>query len=306
MGECVGHGRYCVCGVRARRPALTDRLQRATYAAIFLDKGVFTVALNIILHTFRMIFGNLGQALRVSVGPYLLMIVLVTLAFAMVGMPMSGAMDPMAQMMSPAVGLLPLLLLPLVMFVTSWVAVSWHRFILLEEYSGILPAVSGRPIWSYAGKAILLGLLVMVVALPIFLILGTIMMPFAGAGGMPADPSAGLPLAGLLVFALATVVLTFLSLRWGVALVGTALGKPIGFSDAWRATKPISGVIFGVAAILMLINTLPGFILTPITQAVPIIGTVLQLMLTWLTMMLGISILTTLYGHVIEERPLVP
>lgn len=262
------------------------------------------MALNIILHTFRMIFGNLGQALRVSVGPYLLMVVLLALAFSIFAVPMSVSMDPMTQMMSPSMGLLPLVVLPLVMFVTSWVAVSWHRFILLEEYSGLLPAVSGRPIWSYAGKAILLGLLVLAVAIPLFLILGTILVPLFG-GGMPADPAAGLPFMAMLIFAIATVLLTFLSLRWGVALVGTALGKPIGFSDAWRATKPVSGVVFNVAAILMLVNFLPGLILSPITQFVPIIGSVLQLILTWLTMMLGISVLTTLYGHVIEKRPLI-
>ncbi len=257
------------------------------------------MALQIVIHTFRMIFGNIGQALRVSIGPYLILIVAILVMFAAFGLPITNAANPAEMMISPTAGLIPFIMLPLVLFVTSWVAVSWHRFILLEEYSGILPDVSGRPIWPYAGKAILLGLILMLVAIPLFFVLGLIMAPFLSA------PSAGLPLVGTIVFGLASVLLSFLSLRLGVSLVGTALGKPLRFSDAWAATGKISGVILNVSLLLVVINILPNAIIAPLTLALPIIGTVLQLALTWLTMMLSVSLLTTLYGHVIENRPLI-
>lgn len=257
------------------------------------------MALQIIIHTFRMIFGNFGQALRVSIGPYLIMIVLVFLALAAFGMPMRMSQNPTDMMMNPAMGFLPLLLLPLFLFVTSWVAVAWHRFILLEEYAGLLPAVSGRPIWSYAGKAILLGLIILLVAIPLFFLVGIVASPLMGNG------PGGMPIVGMLVFGVVSVLLSVLSLRLGVALVGTALGKPMSFGAAWSATAKVNGVIVNVAILLVLINTLPGALLTPVSMALPIIGAVLQLALTWLSMMLGVSILTTLYGHVIEDRPLI-
>lgn len=261
------------------------------------------MALKILLHTFRMIFGNLGQALRISIGPYLILIALVMILFLAIGgpmqMPMSMSENPADMMINPALGLLPVLFLPVVLFVTSWVAVSWHRFILKEEYAGLLPAVTGRPIWSYAGKAILLGLIIALVAIPLFLVLGLVAAPFVGNG------TGGLPFIGVLIFGLASVLLTYLSLRLGVALVGTALAKPMAFREAWSASSNISGVIFSLSVLIMAINIVPGVILGPISMTLPIIGVALELALTWLTMMLGISVLTTLYGHVIENRPLV-
>lgn len=261
------------------------------------------MALNLIIHTFRMIFGNLGQALRISIGPYLILIVVALGLFAASGVPSGMSAD--VPNISPLAAIIPLILLPLVLFITAWVAVSWHRFILLEEYAGALPAVSGRPIWPYAGKALLLGLLLAVVAIPLFLILGTVLMPLMGGAGLPPDPTASTPFVAIIIFAIAMILLTILSLRWGVALVGTALGKPLGFKQAWDATKPISGVIVSVAIILGLINIVPGQIISMIYNASGILGAILEICLTWLTMMLGISILTTIYGHVIENRPLV-
>lgn len=258
------------------------------------------MALQIIIHTFRMIFGNIGQALRVSLGPYAILILAGFVLFSFAGVTTNLSANPTDMMMSPAVGLIPILMLPLIMFVTAWVAVSWHRFILLEEYSGFLPAVSGRPIWSYAGKAIVLGLLLMLLAIPLFLVIGLVAAPFIG------DGTGGTPVVATLIFGVAFVLLSVVSLRLGVALVGTALGKPMTFGESWAATAPINGVIVNVALLLVVINVVPGIILTPLTQALPLVGSVLELALTWLTMMLGVSILTTLYGHVIEDRPLVP
>ena len=261
------------------------------------------MALNIVVHTFRMIFGNLGQALRISVGPYLILIVVSLTLFSLGGMPMAMSAD--VPSISPFAALIPVIMIPLFLFITAWVAVSWHRFILLEEYSGTLPAVKGRPIWPYAGKVILLGLLLAVVSIPLFLLLSAAIMPVMGGVGMAPDPTADVPLVAIVIFAIAAVLLAILSLRWGVALVGTALGKPLGFFEAWRATKPISGVIVGVAIILALINIVPGQIISMVYNVSGLLGLLLEIALTWLTMMLGISILTTLYGHVIEERPLV-
>jgi len=59
-----------------------------------------------------------------------------------------------------------------------------------------------------------------------------------------------------------------------------------------------------VTVLLVLINVVPDLLISGIILGVPVIGFIISIMLSWLTMMLGISILTTIYGHVIEGRDL--
>ena len=244
------------------------------------------MALKILLHTFRMIFGNLGQALRISVGPYLILMACVSIVIVAIGTTAESTVG-----FSPIMGILPLVLMPLILFVTAWVAVSWHRFILLEERAGILPSWKNRPIWPYAGRAILLILIISMIAIPLLFVVAII--------------SAAIPFLALPLFAIALTLLGFVGLKMGVSLVGTALGKQMPAGEVWKATDRINGDIFGVVVLLVLFNTIPGFILTGLSSVVPIIGFVLSIALNWLTTMIGISILTTIYGHVIEDRPLV-
>ena len=90
------------------------------------------------------------------------------------------------------------------MFVTSWVAVAWHRFILLEEPAGLLPGISGRPIWSYLRKSIMLGLLIVLIAIPVMFIFGAAMVPAMGPGG---ETSAILPLViGAVAYAISSAL----------------------------------------------------------------------------------------------------
>ena len=255
------------------------------------------MAFKILLHTFRMIFGNIGQALKVSVGPYIVLLLAIT-TLLLVATSISG----------DSIGGLPILMLfifPLALFVTAWVAVAWHRFILLEEYTKILPTVSGRPIWPYAGKAVLLGLIIIFIAVPLMYIIGALGLGAVFGPMNYASPTGqSSTFLALIIFAAVLVVMSVISLRLGIALVGTALGKPLGFGEAWAATKKVNGIIFGVSVLLVLLNTVPGMVLSQLLIFAPVVISVLNIALSWLTMMLGISVLTTIYGHVIEERPL--
>lgn len=256
------------------------------------------MAFKILIHTFRMIFGNFGQALRVSVGPYLILILGYAVLF--------GALSTMADStvgMTPLMSIMLVVLLPLSLFVAAWVAVSWHRFILLEEYVGLLPAVKDRPIWPYAGKAILMALILgLIGVLLVFCYYLLALMPLA-AGGRESSSLFGVLSA--IVFVCAFFLLVVVSLRMGPALVATALGKSMTFRDAVEATSKIRGVIWGVALLFALLNAILGFAFELIGSAVPILGIFMSIALNWLTTLLGISILTTIYGHVIEDRPLV-
>lgn len=271
------------------------------------------MALQIVLHTFRMIFGNIGQALRVSVVPNIILIVATFFAFGSLGLGFYGGTGTSTPALPSGFSIfMMLLLLPLSLFVFAWVAVGWHRFILLEEYAGIAPAVAGRPIWPYVWKSILLALLLMVIVVPIMLVFGGIIGATAtdsiADGAVIAtdgwDASGGASFGMMLLFGLIAIPVSYVAMRWGVALVSTALGQNMGFFEAWGKTKPVALVVLGIVVILMAINLVLQLIVT-VLSPLPLIPDLVGIATSWLTMMLGISILTTIYGHVIEGRPLV-
>ncbi len=258
------------------------------------------MAFQIIRHAFSMIIGNLGQALRVSVGPYMLLILIVVAFFIMAGFPGALQIDPTTGYINPAtvgsVNPVVVLLVPFLiafgLFVFGWVAVSWHRFILLEEYSGALPPVSGRPIWPYIWTSFLYGLLLVLAAIPLFVIAGLIGSVFG-------------PAFTEILFLGVGAIMTYIWFRIAIALPSVAIGKPIGLGAAWQASSSMSGVIFAVAVLLMVINGLAGIVIGLIASFAGIIAFALDLVVQWTLLMLGISILTTSYGHLIEKRPLI-
>ncbi|MEO1640779.1 MAG: hypothetical protein AAFU41_16175 [Pseudomonadota bacterium] len=260
------------------------------------------MAFRIIRHAFSMIFGNFGQALRVSIGPYILLIMLIVAVIMVVGPSMTEAFpEPDAFMAPPEFSLTLFLALAIALvaflFVFAWVAVSWHRFILLEEYSGILPAIGDRPIWPYVGRSMLYALVIFLVAIPLFLIVGLIATPFTMSG-------TGIG-AALIVFVIAAAILGYVWFRIALALPAVAVGQPITMGQAWAASSAMKGTIFGVSLLLMGINGLAGVLTEIVSGLAPVIGVVLEIFVQWLTLMLGVSILTTLYGHLIEKRTLI-
>jgi len=253
---------------------------------------------DLVRHSFVLLFNNFGDALKVSVGPFLILIALVFAVTAMFGVSFGqlvpGMGDP-TQVSPEAAGgvfLAVLVVLVATLFVFSWVAVSWHRYVLLEEYPGLLPALSGRPIGAYIGRSLLLALILILLALPVGIILGIF---------------AGLMLSSMVAFVIINAVLGTLFgwvwLRLAIVLPGTALGKPIPIGEAWRTSGRMSGAIMQAAFILVVLNLLTGLVFGTALGG-NIIGDILNLIVTWVTMMVGISMLTTLYGHLIEGRAL--
>ncbi|RYG91344.1 hypothetical protein EU803_09635 [Loktanella sp. IMCC34160] len=253
-----------------------------------------------------MVFGNLSDAIKASLVPILVAVAAVLIAVLVFDMPlsmMSGAGGPGQMMMEPpASAYLGLLLLLVVyLFVFGWIAVTWHRYVLLEEYPASVPAIGGRPIWPYIGKSILIGLIVVVIAIPLFFIVGLlgagVMM---GGGGM-----GGAMVVGTIIGLGIGAVLTWLWFRFAIVLPGTAIGKPMKAGEGWNATKALSGTIFQASLIIVGINIVASLVVGVVSAGVPILGAILNLGVTWVTLMVGASLLTTLYGHIVEGRPLI-
>lgn len=261
----------------------------------------------LVRHAISMVLNNLGDALRASVVPFAI-VLLVGLIFPIPSLdmsdPMSADPDVVARFMMENGGRIALasfVTAIVSVFVFSWVAVTWHRFILLEETPGAVPAVSDRPIFGYIWKSILAGLLVGVAAIPVMLVAFPIM-------GIFTDPAAlgnGFSLSALVVLLLAGSVLSFVWLRIAIVLPATAIGKTMSFGEGWSATARLAGPIFVAGIIIVLFNLVVGQVLGMLFAQGSVLWTVVNVLLQWFTLMVGASMLTTLYGHVVEGRDLV-
>jgi hypothetical protein len=248
----------------------------------------------ILRHGLSMLLRNLGPALRVSVGPFLIAIVaVVALLLLASGLGVVG-LDPATGTVTAAPTVLVLLALVavlVVLVVFSWVAVAWHRYILKEEPPGLLPPFRADLVWPYLGRSVLLALILIVAAIPLSLVLGLV----AGSlGSVAAAVVMGLALS---------LVLGWIGTRLSLVLPARAVDRPMTFGESWAATAPASGAILAVVLILALLNMVLGTLFTAILGE-NLLSAILDLIVQWFTTMLGLSVLTTLYGHLVERRPL--
>ncbi|MCP4823137.1 MAG: hypothetical protein GY892_03375 [Shimia sp.] len=237
----------------------------------------------LLLQSFRLIFGNLSQSLRLS-SP---LVAVLVAALVMFGPSyFIQDVDPTSANALP-VGALLCQLLTLV--VTMWVAVAWHRFVLLEEYpTGALPAFHGGRVLAYFGYGILLGLVVGFATL----LMGTLV-------GLALFWAPVLMLAGIMIVAISGGWAFY---RLSPILLAAAIGKNMQMKEAWAATKPLSGPILGAMIVFVVTIFALAFLGALIGSVIPILGGLFLLAFNWLYILLGVSFLTTLYGVAVEGR----
>lgn len=261
---------------------------------------------NIFRRAVMLIVDNLGAALRVSALPYAAFIA-VNLWFAgTVDMEAIATFDPEADP-----GALPALpegsvtAVFLTLFVQTlafvWIAVAWHRFVLLAEGGASwVPPLRGREMLGYLGRSILIVLILSAVGIATLLLVAPIL------------PFVAIPLVVIL-----SIILSY---RLGLILPAGAIGRPLTLTQAWQATKGQSGtvvllaILTYLAALLLqvpaLIDAMGGADLSDPAAAVEALsapGPVAMLynfVISWILLMLGISVLSTLYGHFVEGRRL--
>lgn len=261
---------------------------------------------NIVRHAFNMVFGNLFDAIKVSVIPLLLAVLLSVLAFWVSGIRLvdigdmqsiSAAGNPTAEEVAwlteklwslAGAGVCAAIF---VSFAVAWIAVLWHRFVLLEEYPTILPRLEMSVVGRYFLRAMGIALIMLAAWVVVGFVLKFVIEPIA-------------PVIGSLGMVAAVILLTWFYMRLGITLPSIALGRGLGLADGYQATRRLSRTIMGVCGILMGIGLAGSIVLQIISMGLPVIGLVLDLAFQWVMMMVGVSILTTLYGHLIEGRNL--
>lgn len=259
--------------------------------------GGKAVSWRIFLHSVRQVFGNLGGALRVSA---VLMLAQVLVGHFLGAEPMTDRLaleEAIRTGQLPVARLLLAMVLQLVLWL--WLVVGWHRYVLLNEQPGVVPVLRPDRMLGYFGFSFLIGLMLIPVALGLGLVMSLVLGTFFGgaAGNMPL-----LLTATVLVVYLPTAVI---AMRLSVTLPGAALEGGVPLMTGWNATQGQTGTIAGLVLICIAIVIGLEWV---ILQALPMTGPagfVVMVVLQWAYLMVGASILTTLYGHFVERRALV-
>ncbi|MDP3197438.1 hypothetical protein [Tabrizicola sp.] len=255
------------------------------------------MSLRIFLHSIRQVFGNLSGALQVS-GVLMLVqfAVLLTLGRSM---PTDEA--GMRQMMMQ--GDMPWGRIVLGALVSTvlwlWIVVGWHRYILLGERPKLVPAFRFDRMLGYFGKSLLIGLIILPLALILGFIGGGIASGLVHGGGnvIPA-----LVVMGLFVY----VPLAVVGMRLGTMLPGAALEPGVPVFSGWEATRGVTLTILGVVVLSVGFALVLEFIgMRVFGDPMSIPSLIYELVKQWVIALVGASILTTLYGHYVEKRPLV-
>lgn len=235
-----------------------------------------------------MIFGDLGSALKISL-PVIAMIILGLLLTPTTREAVATGAEPLSPVPWIALQLLG-------GFATLWVAVAWHRYVLLAEYpASVLPRFHGGRVLAYFGWSLVLG--VVLFALPGAVIA---LLAWAATGGAIEEPSA----AVVLPIVLAALVLVWVSMRLSLVLPAAAIGERLGLRDSWQATRPIALGIIGLFALTIGFAMLLMVGVMVLYYTLPMTGQIAAAIVQWIMMLLQLSILTTLYGVYVERRSL--
>lgn len=176
------------------------------------------------------------------------------------------------------------------MLVWPWIAVSFHRFMLRCEPVGVMPGFHWGLIGRYLGMGLLIGVIVMLAAGPVAMF-GTITLRNLGG-------DAALYLSAGFLLLLGAVTFYFV-MRLTSGLPGLAVGDAAAFEKAWRATSNRKLTI-----LLLVLIPFGAFFLLDLLINILGIPVLAYVMTDWFSALLNLSILTTLWGHLVEGREL--
>lgn len=267
-------------------------------------------------HALFLVFNNLGSAFKASFVP---MVIIGATWFlwasflwaSTIGIENFMSQNPNAEASSAflmnmilfiIIALMSMILFIIIAFFCSaWVAVTWHRFILLGEDVNIIPSIKVKHILSYIGKSILIILIMIFIMLVPAMLLGVISAEIMEDIFPNVETRVVFLIINTFVVSLLGLWLWF---RFAMALPAAAIGNVYGIQKSWSASKEYSGTIFKLGLIIALISALIQAVTFLFSDTLPLLGFALSLFISWINMLVGITLLTTLYGHIVEGREL--
>lgn len=183
------------------------------------------------------------------------------------------------------------------LFGYALMAILWHRHVLLnspDRDQDISPP--GGIIAAYLWRAIIVAFVQLLAALPILFSLAAV-AAVLGAGSEQGGPSIAFNL-------LAGSAFVWVALRISITLPAAAMGKPMSIRQSWTVSAQLSGAALAIAALLSLFNIATSVIIFGLIPEPGSFALVLETCVFLLEGLLFVSVLTTLYGHLVEGRPL--
>jgi len=271
-------------------------------------EAVLDYGMRLFRHVVQQVFGNLAQAARITalpafiffVGAYLIAGDLIGGLLALdatqtgtfnedqIGTQFGSEEQFLRQMLQT------LWLIPLGMVMFAWAAVAWHRYVLAEEYGGMVPAFSGGRVMGYVWRTILITLLLILVLIPVMFVLGGMVAAAATSGG-------GFGFGLLLTMGL-SFLFSWILVRWSLILPAWSVDEKMTIGESWNVTKDVSGEI--------LVPILGFAIIFPAIQQVilvlpqGIVAIAISVFVSWIQMLVNLALLTTLYGNLVQGREL--
>jgi hypothetical protein len=248
------------------------------------------------LHALKSIWLN-RRAMFDLTWPWMLILLPVDYARVFYANPVLGALKPNVAPTPEQVQVISQYMLPYYLLATlsfASIAVTWHRYVLRDEWpTGLARLRIDRTVLRYVCNVFLLTLLVVLAML-----LPALVASLVGRV---------VPVLGQFTFGVVLVLAVTLSFRLGLKLPAVAIGNnSFRFLDAMIQTKPSSGQILWYALLIVVPALFVGNVVLEGILAMlglpPIALFGLSYAFQWVTAMLSITALTTLYGFFAEGR----
>lgn len=259
-----------------------------------------------ISHMLSSTLNNLGFALRAQ-WPWMLVVAAVfTVIGTTTGIPLTATPEENEAFFRANPEQILLFILAVFGFVLismlafSSIAVAWHRYVLLDEVpQGLAKLRIDGTVWRYFGNIILIGLLLIVAMLPLLLLVVPL---FA------LHPAIGI------IGALAYVVLVIMPIIYRLSIKLPAIAmerRDFRLGDAWAVSAGNWWQIVGVGVGVTLLSWIIGLLMALVSKLLNVtlgdtvgfwIDIALQTCVNWVVTIMGITLLTSLYGYFVEKR----
>lgn len=245
------------------------------------------MGIQILAKSFRQVWQNRTVALRISLVWY-------GLYFAL------GYVSSMID--DKRIAAIPnLLFLITFFFGFSKIAVGWHRYVLRQDEPK-KPVILER-LWPVSDYVKMVLVLCLIIFLPMTWLVA---VPF----GALADYGIG---TDDLFRLLLGIVAIWFFLRLGLVLPAIAVEEKLSFRESFGLTRTVAGPLFVTSALIMIMLSIPDLLFWPFTlfdetsalyATFDVLFLPVDLVVIWINWMVCIGVLTVLYGHLYEKRPL--
>lgn len=255
-------------------------------------------ALAILAHALRMLIFETTTTLRVIMPALVLVLGSAVVAIAFAADTITLLQSSPEDILAPNPNDLLILLIFGIMGLLGYalMAVLWHRHVLMNGTDGAVKLFpEGSVFLGYVGRAILVGLVQMLASIPIMIAMGVLELALAPALG---------PVSLVFIGVLGGIAFIWVALRVSLALPAAALGNPLTLRESWTMTAPVSSALWGVALLLAGLNMFVFAVSSALLPDQGYLSLIVHTVLYIIEGLVFVSVLTTLYGQIVEGRSL--